>query len=169
MLVPTAVRGGYVADEVGMGKTLCALSLILANPAPPASSINPMLADANRITVWYIDEATPSAPAKPSLAVVLWSNLHGMHARFDNGEEFWVDAREDDWAWGDHPPKADSERPVSWIQRCKNEFVRMQEYSDQVVWLRATLVIVPVSLHTRAHAQIYTHTHARAHTHRSRC
>ena len=87
--MPVGVRGGYVADEVGMGKTLCALSVILANPAPPAGATAPMLADGVRITVWYAQggEATAAqeaaAPACPQLGVVRWSNYEGMMVRFD--------------------------------------------------------------------------------------
>lgn len=161
--MPVGVRGGYVADEVGMGKTLCAISVILANSAPPAGVASPMLADGVRITVWYAqegDEATAAAeaaaPARPQVGVVQWSNYEGMMVRFDEAaleedRELWVGAKEDDWAWGDWDTPAlllPSRHPSlhGWIRDCKGGFRALQHYSNELVRLRATLVIAPVSL-----------------------
>ena len=111
-----------------------------------------MLADGNRVTVWYSAEGASSA--EPNLGVVLWSNHEGMQVRFDHAAdpadtELWVDAKEDDWAWGDHPSPA-ALRPGAplhrWIGACAAGFGAVQRYSDQLVWLGATLVIAPVSL-----------------------
>ena len=165
-LLPTGVRGGYIADEVGMGKTLCALGVVLAHPAPGGDT-TPMLADGNRITVWYADEEEAEhAPGVTfgQVGVVLWSNHEGMRVRFDkpsseDERELWVDAAEDDWAWGDlvppHVPRrllADTQedtlphRVHGWIRECKKTFAKLQAYSHQVILLKATLVIAPVSL-----------------------
>ena len=69
----------------------------------------------------------------------------------------WVDAAEDDWAWGDHaqPPSLRAKAKCvgrselgmhAWIAHCASSFRAVQNYSGGVICLRATLVIVPVSL-----------------------
>eukprot|EP01052_Picozoa_sp_SAG31_P008544 SAG31_NODE_434_length_15737_cov_10.315450_4_plen_989_part_00 len=173
VLVPTGVRGGYIADEVGMGKTLCAISLVLAN-CPVERDANPMLADGNRVTVWFEEEepqASSPPQVKPSVGVVQWSNDEGMQVKFDSSDdgELWIDATEDDWAWGDlGPPHVPAAlQPIfrirpdqtltqqqrlqhrglhGWIRLCKQGFRRVQGYTHHLVVLTSTLVIAPVSL-----------------------
>lgn len=124
----------------------------------------PMLADGNRVTVWYAE--AEDAPPEPNLGVVRWSNDEGMQVHFDSPaqpdeQEMWVDAKEDDWAWGDlAPPHVPAKLRQSnlalhgWIRQCKRGFSRMQAYSLQLITLRATLVIAPVSLLGQWHDEI---------------
>ena len=45
-----SIRGGWLADEVGMGKTVIAISVILANPLPQP---HPVVAEFNRLAAAF--------------------------------------------------------------------------------------------------------------------
>lgn len=72
-------------------------------------------------------------------------------AATEEEREIWVDASEDDWAWGDWAAPAtlvSTRHPElhGWIRECKGGFQALQRYSEGIIRLRATLVIAPVSL-----------------------
>lgn len=72
-------------------------------------------------------------------------------AATEEEREIWVDAGEDDWAWGDWAAPAtlvSTRHPElhGWIRECKGGFQALQRYSEGIIRLRATLVIAPVSL-----------------------
>ena len=66
---PRLVRGGFIAEEMGLGKTVITLALILKNPAPalPASG-SPVqaLAKLPSTTAWdkELHQNTPSSASK---------------------------------------------------------------------------------------------------------
>jgi hypothetical protein len=180
-----------------MGKTLCAIALVLAHPfVPPLPTWMP--ADGMPATVWYAhgegeggqegegavvgqreagqaarqqrkqpqqqQRSQPLPPggtsARPSLGTVLWSTESGMQVRYDNTSdgmsegtsELWVDAREDEWAWGWHPdPPQGLPSPQFAAQALRRELcnapalARLQRHGSQSGLCKATLVIAPSS------------------------
>jgi len=138
LVVACATRGGYVCDEVGMGKTLCAICLVLANcflePQPSWMPANGL-----PLTVWYSEE--DGEEPEPMVGFVAWSTVEGMQVKFDDSTELWVDPAEDEWAWGLHncAPSACPAR----VHCDREAFAAMQQ--DNAV-CRATLVIAPMSL-----------------------
>lgn len=53
------VRGGWIADEVGMGKTACCIALVLANPCTDASKLA-------EVTSFQRQKATGFAKERPA-------------------------------------------------------------------------------------------------------